>query len=374
VNRVKSLLSALALALTLATISCAPPRPAAAAASPDEAEAKTEHFRFLYDPNRLTSVQVGNAETLAETAFKDVSSQFPNVRYSEPILIRLNAHFRGATGYAAPGGASGKGKVDFIGLRYEELPLLGLSPSFLFHHEITHLFAGRWENGEPNRRLAASALGEGLADLVANGRDEQGLPLSYARYLDEKGVWADPEDLFLDPPGGGPPQPQRGLLNYSDVLKWRIERYVEPSLFLAYVKQRIGWEKMRGFYVDYSEAAFVRNPSTDLRRVIRRYTDAVPEDFFDDWRRAMRAAPEEADANRLRWTSERVYSAVQWYEFLVLGKVIDEADQPGIEADLKSLHQEVAARRLDAAEAHLRSTLQRIASASHGHAKVSDAG
>src|SRR5262249_12337843 len=149
-----------------------------------------------------------------------------------------------------------------------------------------------------------------------------GLPLSFAKELKEHSAWIDPLRLFLDPPDGAPPRPVDGHLSYERVFRWRIERYVEPSLFLAYVRSRIGWEKMRGFYTDYARAAETRFPSDNLRAVFRRDLGELPEDFIREWQTAIDKAEHEPEADRLRWLSERAYSAVQWYDFLVLGKVV----------------------------------------------------
>jgi hypothetical protein len=342
---------------------------AASAALASVAERSTDHFRFLYDPDRLTKDQAIEAGEIAEKAFADVSKRFPNVKYDNRIVIRLDAHFRGATGYAAPGGISGKGKIDAIGLRYEDLSYLGLTPSFLFHHELTHLFSARWENGTPEPFMAGSALGEGLADYVADGRNEMGLPLSYAKYLRDQDFWANPLSLFLNPPGGGPPRQHEGRLDYSDVLRWRIERYVEPSLFIAFVSQKIGWDKVRDFYLDYARSARANQPSTELRRVIRTATGSLPEDFFSEWRKAMDAAPKDETENRDRWQSERAYAAAQWYDFLVAGKAIGESDESGIESDFKKINEEIAAQKRAQAEGDLKAVIARVAAAAHGHAR-----
>jgi hypothetical protein len=338
----------------------------------NSAERTSEHFLFLYDPTHMTPAQVDEAGRQAEAALKDVAPLFPNVHYTDRITMRLDAEFRGATGYAAPGGKSGKSDKDYIGLRYEELPMLGLTPGFLFRHELTHLFAGRWDTGKPSQNLAGGALGEGIADMVANGRNQLGLPLSFAKYLEDQGIWTAPEDLFLDNPRLGLPRARNRRLDYRDVLKWRIQWYVEPSLFLEYLKSRIGWDKVRDFYIDYSHASETRNPygvSDAIRVVFRQRTGKLPEEFFKEWQRAIRQAPDETAANRLRWLSERAYSLVQWYEFLVAGKAIPNPETTGIEADLKSLHQLVDSKHLDEAEKKLNAVMHRIEDAAGGHGR-----
>jgi hypothetical protein len=324
------------------------------------AERKSEHFRFLYDPTRLSPAKVEEVVREAEASFKEIAALFPEVTYTEPIVIRLDARFRGATGYAAPGGKSGKGKFDVIGLRFEDLPTLGLSPAFLFRHELTHIFVGRWEDGKPNPGLSGSPLGEGIADLTADGRNRLGLPLSFAKHLQKEGAWIDMERLFLRPSGGRPPIARDGRTRYEDVLRWRIARYVEPSLFLSYVRSRIGWDKMREFYIDYARAARMKNPSDNLRAVFRRHLGELPEETFEKWQAAIDAAPEEPEANRRRLLSERAYAGVQWYDFLVAAERIPESEQTGIEAQFRALHADIADGKLDGSEGNLRQLLRRV--------------
>ncbi|MBW3624538.1 MAG: hypothetical protein KY468_14120 [Armatimonadetes bacterium] len=345
-----------------------PPMGESAEKQPESAELKTEHFRFLYDPRRMSDGRVKEAAREAVVSFKEVAALFPEVRYTEPITIRLDARFRGATGYATPGGVSGKGKRDAIGIRYEDLPTLGLTPGFLFRHELAHLFAGRWEKDRPDPTLSGAALGEGIADLVAGGRNRLGLPLSFAKYLQQQDAWAPPLRLFLFPRSGRPPINGKGPLEYEEIFQWRIARYVEPSLFLEYVRSRIGWKKMRQFYIDYTRASQTKQPADNIRTVIRRHTGLLPEELFAQWQAAIDQAPEEREDNRQRWLSERAYAGVQWYEFLILRKLIPEADRPGIDAQFRALHAEIAARRLDAAEKALAAVLERVKRVSDGAA------
>src|SRR5690349_6475330 len=87
-------------------------------AADKSAERASEHFLFLYDPTHMTAAEVDEAGRRAEAALKAVAPLFPSVHYNDKITLRLDAEFRGATGYAAPGGKSGKSEKDFIGLRY----------------------------------------------------------------------------------------------------------------------------------------------------------------------------------------------------------------------------------------------------------------
>ncbi len=331
---------------------------AAFPASPDSVkEKRSEHFRFLYNPDRLKEPQVSGAVTDAESAYKTLQGLFPYVHYTEPINIRLDAEFRGATGYAAPGGIKRKGTRDSIGLRYADLPTLGLTSNFLFLHEITHLFTARDEQG---RMLPGSSLSEGIADLVAEGRNGLGLPLSFAKYLRKQEEWQEPFRLILYPASGAPPTPRRGPLRYDQVLRWRIRHYVEPSLFLAYVRETYGWDKTRAFYLDYTLHAAARFPADEWRTTFRRTLGKLPEDVAREWNAAMDMAPEETEVNSHRWLSERAYALVQWYEFLIAGKAIPKEEQAGIEADLRRLNGEVAARHLLAGETQLKTLQDRI--------------
>ncbi len=327
----------------------------------------SERFHFLYDPARMTAAQAEAASQEAEAAWKDLAPLFPDVRPSRRITLRLDARFRGATGYATPQ----KSGPDAIGIRYADLPMLGLTPEFLFRHELTHLFTARGMGSLSGARVPQSAFTEGIADTLAGGRNRLGLPHSFARSLSRLPEW-EPLPRLLRDRDYGPPIRKGRAPDYEDVLKWRIRRYVEPSLFLQFLRDRYGWEKTRAFYTDFGFASGTRFPGDSYPAVFRRNCGEPVETVLAEWDAAVSKAPEDPAGDRLRLLSERVYSAAQWYEFLVAGKGIPEADQPALEGDLTALNRAVAERRLDEAETRLAALLKRIERANTVHAVIGE--
>jgi len=204
------------------------------------AKLASEHFDFVYAPDRVNEAQAREAARVSEAAWvrcRELFGGAPDYR----LRIDLTPEFTGATGFFRPGDPKAKdpSRHPFIGVRLSELDYLGLSPEYVFTHEIGHWFSGP---------IAGSSLGEGVADWAAGGYS--GIPLRpwWGKALKSAGLWVEPEAYFVT-----------GEYRESNEVdaRSRTASYAESALLVEYLVERFGWPKVREFALAYGE---VRGP------------------------------------------------------------------------------------------------------------------
>jgi hypothetical protein len=295
---------------------------------------KSERFDLVYDPARLSEQQAKEAGRLADEAWARCKERFgtaPDAR----ITIDLNPDFTGATGFFRPGGRTAAGRTvpPLIGVRLSELDYLGLSPEYVFTHEIAHWFSGP---------LAGSSLGEGIADWAAG--EYAGIPLRpwWGKVLREAGLWVEPHAYFVT----GEFEESREVDARN-----RTAGYAEAALLVQYLVDRFGWAKVGEFAAEYarvrgplnSNAARrnlpapepprfrdrrrERTPETDPRRppnpteveaVFQRSFGESWNALRTDWQRRMDPDSAPADAAERLVLSFRTYGAIRNYEMWLI--------------------------------------------------------
>lgn len=283
---------------------------------------ESAHFKLRYNPQRLSAGAAAEAERLAETGWQTCVKRF-GYEPEQKITLDLTPLFQGATGFAYP---PKQGQEPFIGVRYGELDYLGIDGEYVLTHEIAHVFS---------RELAGTALGEGIADWGAGRFSSLPMRQWWGEALRQEGLWIDPEAFFIS--GDFPSSPEVNAVI-------RTSQYVEAGLLIQFLVDRYGWEKFRGFALDYHKArgrlisseerarqpdrGSARPPDRDFsRRAIS--PDAVRETFAKafgaswleirkEWERGMAAeSPKPQERERLA-LGMRLYGAVRNYEMWLI--------------------------------------------------------
>lgn len=321
--------------LTLIVAAVAP----LAAAPPRTVE--SEHFTFRYDPDRLDATDVSEARDAAERAWVLCQRLFN----SEPARIAVDltpTRFFGATGYAVPG------RQPRIAVRFPDLEYLGLRGAYVLAHEVAHVFSGR---------NAGGPLGEGLADFAANDFAEIPLAPWWGGVLRARGLWVDPEALFIT--GAYPTSSELDA-------RLRIARYTEPALLVQYLVGRFGMERVIKFIPEYSRARPSMASTEERERGARRTDPAAARASFQTafgvsweeirrgWEETFQAQPPSRVVAERMALAQEIYAAVRGYEMWLTARrrTPGEDGTEPIRRAFVAANRALAGARLEEARAH----------------------
>src|SRR5262249_53911177 len=144
----------------------------------------------------------------------------------------------GATGYARPGDpdASDPKRAPLIAVRWTELNYLGVGKSYVLTHEGAHVFSGK---------LAATPLGEGIADWAAGDCAASPTAPWWGTALRRAGLWIDPDALFISGDYESGPEVDAHS---------RTAEYTEAALMVRFLVKEFGWTRFAAFAERYGEA------------------------------------------------------------------------------------------------------------------------
>ena len=317
------------------------------------ARLETEHFELVYSPRKVTAAEAGDAERLAEAAWTRCN-RLMSAPPAPHLRIDLTPNFLGATGFYRPGNSSSRdpNQRPMIGVRYGDLPYLGLSGEYVLTHEIGHAFSAD---------IAGSSLGEGVADWAAG--TYAGIPMEqwWAQALQSDGLWINPEAFFIT--GNFESRPEVDAVI-------RTAQYAESGLLVQFLVNRFGWTAFHTFAKEYGAARGTLDSNEDRRLLPapRRYRPnagpradepdpRVPPDasavratfqrnfgqswehLREAWEAQIRAAKQPAGAAERLVLSYEIYGAIRNCEmWMVRNRVSAEAEdfQPIREAFTKA--------------------------------------
>jgi hypothetical protein len=348
--------------------------PAPRNASPaSTATLETQHFEVAYDPARVTREEAEEAARHAEAAWERCAALFGTALKGR-LRLDLTPSFAGATGFAKPGDPDARdpARRPLVGLRYPDLEYLGLTAEYVLAHEVAHLFSGD---------LAATSLGEGIADWAAG--HFSGIPMRpwWGTALREADLWIDPDALFIT--GDFPARPE-----VDEVI--RTAQYVQSGLLVRFLVERFGWADTAKFAEEYGrhrgplisnedrkdlrpprrrpegnrparERSDPRLPphAESVRAVFERRLGQSWERLRDDWLREMeRDSPPPGEAERLV-LAQRLYGAVRNYEMWLREQkpAPDERSRQRVREAFVAANRALAAGDVDRASRGLRYAL-----------------
>ncbi len=283
---------------------------------------ESAHFSITYNPRRMSASAAEAARAQAEAAWDHCRDRFG----SEPagkIHLELTPRFVGATGFASFERPRERGEKPrpLVGVRYTELEYLGLAPQYVLTHEVGHVFSGN---------LAATTLGEGIADWAAG--NFSGIPMRpwWARALRDRGLWVEPTAFFITGEFDQTPEVDANI---------RTAQYAESALLVQYLVDRFGWAKFREFAAEYSRArgplesnasrrshreertadeATSAPEAGQVRAVFQRHFGLSWEALARDWEEAIRKDPAPAGMAERLVLGEKLYGAVRNWEMWTL--------------------------------------------------------
>jgi hypothetical protein len=303
---------------------------------------ESEHFTFRYDPDRLSAETVSEAREAAERAYVLCQRLFG----SEPARTEVDltpTRFFGATGYAVPG------RQPRIAVRFPDLDYLGLRGSYVIAHEVAHVFSGR---------NAGGPLGEGLADFAANDFAEIPLAPWWGGVLRSRGLWVDPEALFIT--GDYPASSELDA-------RLRIARYTEPALLVQYLVGKFGMERFLKFLPEYARARPSLASSEEPQGPRARRTDASAarasfktgfgltwEEIRRGWEETFHARPPSAVVADRMALGQEIYATIRGYEMWISARRImpDASVAQGIRQAFVAANRALASARLTEARGH----------------------
>ncbi|MBI3944626.1 MAG: hypothetical protein HY321_01785 [Armatimonadetes bacterium] len=333
----------------------APPRAAALdAAIVPEGRAESVHFRFRYDPAKLTPAGIAAAIAAAEQGYDECARAFPVGGLRRKIEVNLTPAFVGATGIADPARHS-------VAVRVSDLDYLGITLPYVMTHEVAHVFTGA--------ELAARGAGrgnptgpwsEGIADFTAGGFGDIPLGDWWAAALRAAGLWADPRWLV-----NGSLQPS-GV----DFVAERASTYGQAALFIRYLVAEHGRAAFYRFYASYSvevarqKAARSRSrlprSATDragIALLFRRHFGADGETLLARWEARLAGAEMPVELGKRLALHQHIYGSVREFEIRYAREAgrgtADEAAAAAARAEFQQANAALRAGDLAAATAHL---------------------
>jgi hypothetical protein len=264
---------------------------------------QSEHFVIQYDPDRLDASTAAAMRDAAERGYAHCLRAFGK-EPPTPITCDLTPEFAGATGFAVPDRRRPR-----IGVRIPDLDYLGLNAQYVLTHEIAHIFSGT---------AAGGPFGEGLADVVAGELGEIPLQPWWGGVLRRKGLWVDPDALFIT--GEYPASSELDA-------RLRIARYTEPALLLQFLTGKFGMPKVLDFLPKYarlrrtmeSNEQYPNRPSRrpDAKAVREAFQTAFGtswEELRRAWEATLGAPPPSTTLAERLVLSQQIYASIRAYE------------------------------------------------------------